>query len=237
MDFQIEHKALYEMIADKLELFILNDTSKVSQKLPSEQSLADSFGVSRPVIREALKLLKERGLIASKQGSATVITDYDTDHFVRTMTRMTRMKKATPEHIYQIRNTLEVLSARLAAANANEENIRALKEVNAKMRQTSGVTDERIRVDIDFHKAIAKMTDNPLLYCMMEALTEFLYPLFEKSIDESTDQHGIALHDKIVAAIEARDEDAAADLMRTHLLISVRNYEIRNPNDQTEATQ
>jgi len=236
MDFQIEHKALYEMIADKLELFILNDTSKISQKLPSEQSLADSFGVSRPVIREALKLLKERGLIASRQGSASVITEYDTDSFVKAMSRMAYMKNVTPKQIYPIRSALEILSAKLAAGAANEENIVPLREINEKMHASTLTHDERIRFDVDFHKAVAQLSQNPLLSCMIESLSVFLYELFEKSVDESTDQHGIALHDQLVEAIAAGDEDAAADIMRTHLLISVRNYEIRNPNSETEDT-
>ena len=95
MDYGIERKALYEMIADKLELFIMNDTSKASKKLPSEQYLADSFGVSRPVIREALKILKERGLVEMRQGSATVISEYSAEHFCRTVKRMVQMTTMT----------------------------------------------------------------------------------------------------------------------------------------------
>lgn len=234
MDFQIEHKALYEMIADKLELFILHDTSRVSQKLPSEQYLADSFGVSRPVIREALKLLKERGLIASRQGSASVITEYDTDSFVKAMSRMAYMKNVTPEQIYPIRSALEILSAKLAAANATEESIASLRAINERMHAPSLTHEERICFDVDFHKAVAEMSQNPLLSCMIETLSSFLFELFEKSVDESTDTHGIALHDQLVEAIAARDEDAAADIMRTHLMISVRNYEIRNNSPKQE---
>lgn len=226
MDYNIERKALYEMVADKLELFILNDTSKKTQKLPSEQYLADSFSVSRPVIREALKILKERGLIASRQGSATVITEYSAEHFAKTMRRMTCMKNITPEEIYQIRAHLEILSAKLAAENASKEETEELRRVNAQIVNSVGDTHERARLDVKFHKTIAKMSGNVLLFVIMEALSELLMPIFEKSADSSTDRTSIALHDKILSAIETGDAESAADLMRTHLMISARNYEV-----------
>lgn len=232
-EYKIEHKALYEVIADKLELIILNDTTQISQKLPSEQYLAESFGVSRPVIREALKILKERGLIASKQGSSTVITDYSSDHFVKTMNRIAHMKNATPEQIYQIRNHLEILSARLAAANATHQDVARMKQINEKIHENLYDAAKRAKWDVELHNVIARASKNPLLAFMMESLADLLQPIFEKIIEKELEQQkgshgqddGLMIHDKIVSAIEARNEEDAADLMRTHLMISVRNFE------------
>ena len=63
INYNVERVNLYESIANNLEEMILNDSSQIGQKLPSEQTMAANFGVSRNVIREALKILKERQLI------------------------------------------------------------------------------------------------------------------------------------------------------------------------------
>ena len=65
---EIKRVTMYEQIADRLEEMILSDHISATDKLPSEQALATSFGVSRPVIREALMLLNARGLISQKNG-------------------------------------------------------------------------------------------------------------------------------------------------------------------------
>ena len=65
---------MYETIADKLEEMILTDAISIDEKLPSEQTLATSFGVSRPVIREALMLLNARGLISQKNGEGNYVS-------------------------------------------------------------------------------------------------------------------------------------------------------------------
>lgn len=225
MDYGIERKALYEMIADKLELFIINDTSKISQKLPSEQYLADSFGVSRPVIREALKILKERGLVEMRQGSATVISEYSAEHFCRTVRRMAQMKGVDTEQIYQIRMPLELLAVRLAAQNVTDESLLELKSVNEAIYVCRD-GKERARLDVAFHKTIAKMSGNVMLEYILEGMAALLQDIFELSADSTTDRENILLHDKIFEAIEQRDAETAVDLMRTHILISMRNYEV-----------
>ena len=68
-DFAVSKVNLYEQIADRLETWILANSFEGQKKLPSEQALADEFCVSRNVIREALKLLKERGLVDSRNGT------------------------------------------------------------------------------------------------------------------------------------------------------------------------
>lgn len=224
-DFDISRKALYEVIADKLEMMILSDNTKISQKLPSEQYLADSFGVSRPVIREALKILKERGLIESRQGASSVITDYSTENFAKSVSRIAHMKNATPDQIYQIRNVLEVLSVKLATENCDSNGLAALKELNRRMRECGNDMKMRSQLDVEFHAAIAKMSKNPLLEFMTSSLASLLLPLIEKSMDSVTDIDGILSHDKLISAISDGDSAKACDLMRAHLILSMRNFE------------
>lgn len=230
-DYTIEHKALYEIIADKLEFMILSDTTQISQKLPSEQQLADSFGVSRPVIREALKILKERGLIASRQGASSVITDYAMDHFTKSINRIACMKNVTPQQIYQIRTTLEILSVKLAAESQDKHQVEELKRLNRAMEEYSSGTahvKKRAELDVAFHSTISGMSGNPLLQYMTEALSSMLLSVIEKSIDTETAMDGIKFHDKIIVAITEGNAQKACDLMRSHLMLSIRNYEVMN---------
>ena len=68
---------LYEQVADRLEARILSDPDTLGHKLPSEQALADGFSVSRPVVREALKLLKERRLVSVRNGEGVFVEKPD----------------------------------------------------------------------------------------------------------------------------------------------------------------
>ena len=79
-DFAVSRVNLYEQIAGRLEEWILAHNFKEQEKLPSEQALAEEFNVSRNVVREALKLLKERGLVDSRNGTGSYVTKPDVEN-------------------------------------------------------------------------------------------------------------------------------------------------------------
>ena len=89
--FTVVKTNLYEQIADYLEDMILNNkTMQEEKKLPSEQALAVTFGVSRNVVREALKLLKERGLIELRNGTGAYITKPEASNISDVVSRIDR---------------------------------------------------------------------------------------------------------------------------------------------------
>ncbi len=223
---RLQKVALYEVVADKLENIILNDISELPQKLPSEQYLADSFGVSRPVVREALKILKERGLVESRQGTPTVITECDAEQVKNTLNRVACTKNILPHDTYQVRAALEFLSVRLAAQNPDEEMLEKLRLINSQIKENKDKIEEYSKLDVEFHNTIAKMSKNPLLEIMCSALFSILEPIIEKTISDVTAQSGISFHDKIITAIKNGDEDRAGELMQAHLALSKRNFEI-----------
>jgi len=225
MDLDISHPALYEVIADRLEAMILSDTSQISQKLPSEQQLADRFSVSRPVIREALKLLKERGLISSRQGAPTVITDGSPEVLIRNLNRITCMKNVSSTQIHQIRTSLEILAASLAAENRTDSQLAELEALNRDMRSCGGDMPRRARLDAEFHRSVARMSGNPLLEIISESLAALIEPLIAGALDAAGDADGVMQHDRLISALRCRNAALATELMRTHMLTTIRNYD------------
>lgn len=225
---KVERKALYEIIADKLEDVILNDPSTISQKMPSENHLSDLFGASRPVIREALKILKDRGLIVSHQGASSVITEYDPEKFIKSVNRIICTKNVSSDQIYQVRCALEMLSVRLAAENPDPDGVQMLRKLNAEIAacRVPEEIEKRSGLDMDFHMAIAAMSGNPLLIYMTETLSTLLTPLFDSVLlENSSSDSAVPMHERIIDAVAEGDADRACDQMRAHIMLSIRGIE------------
>ncbi len=217
--------ALYETIADKIERLILTEEMQTDSKMPSEQYLADSFGVSRPVIREALKLLRERGLIASRQGAATVITEPCTEVLARNLNRIILMKNVTPMQVYQIRMVLEMMSIRQATEKFTEKDIEELYELNGDMMMSKENRPLRAELDMAFHKRIADIAENPLLSMMLEAVSTLMHPLIMSNLEKLGDaDKGGESHKRIIEAIKSGDGEYASSLMKEHLTSSAQYY-------------
>ena len=95
IDFQVERDSLSEQIAERIQAMILNDKTQVNDKLPSETALAAGFNVSRPIIREALTILKARGLVVQRQGGGSFVTCPDLKSINECMYRAIVMNPAS----------------------------------------------------------------------------------------------------------------------------------------------
>ena len=215
---------LYGVIADKIEGMILSGEMRAEEKMPAENELAEKFGVSRPVIREALNMLRERGLIASRQGAASVITEPDTDTLVKNLNRIVMMKNVAPMQVYQIRMVLETLCASLAAKVCTDSDIERLREINSRVSKSKGDLTLRAVTDMEFHVAIAEITENPLLSMMLEALASLMRPIIINNLKNIDNDNGDLFHEKIIEAIESGDKNRASEIMREHLTESAGLY-------------
>lgn len=221
----IGHGALYETIADKIERLILTEEMHTDSKLPSEQYLADSFGVSRPVIREALKLLRERGLITSRQGAATVITEPCTEVLAKNLNRIILMKNVTPMQVYQIRMVLETMSVHQASEKFTEKDIEELEALNNDMMRAKNTKPLRAELDMAFHKRIADIAENPLLSMMLDAVSTLMQPLIVSNLEKIGDADNADIsHKRILEAIKTGDGEKASAEMKAHLTSSAQYY-------------
>lgn len=206
----------------QLQALIESGRFKQHERLPSEVELARTFGVSRPVIREALMSLQALGLTSSQTGKGTFVVS---DRVSAPML----MGRYSPAHIKEVRRCLEIPSARLAASRRTDRDIGELAALLARMEEADDPA-RRNRLDADFHVAIAAAAGNPLIMKLVEDLRSVL------------EEHSLALariprrrkeasgeHAAIYRAIVARDPEAAAAAMEAHLVAAERGFAPQEP--------
>jgi DNA-binding FadR family transcriptional regulator len=216
---------LSQQVADHLEEVILaSPISRVSEKLPSEMKLAKQYNVSRPVIREALKLLQERGLVNLKNGSGAYITKPETDTVMTAVSRIMQVDKITPDELTDLRGILEMSAVELAAIHITNEQLQRMQGILDSFNDKSLPLKERVALDAAFHIAIAEASGNELLAMFVEVLTSLLKDymgkgiLIQGGVDDAIDRHR-----KIIEALAVHDVPLARLAMTEHLKASSEN--------------
>lgn len=226
IDYSIKKRNLYEEVAAQIERFILQSAPQSGQKLPAEKDLAANFGVSRPVIREALKLLKERQLIESHTGGGTYTCKPGTQNLIDVIQRMIQMDCIDYHHVFDMRLLLEPHACRLAAETGlSPDQAAALDGTIAKMIEFQRVTDERVSYDLKFHALIAQYSGNPILATFIQSMTGLLTPLIREALTPAEGHtSGVEYHRRLLEVLLRGEGDVAESLMREHLKVSAQNY-------------
>jgi len=215
---------LYETIADQLEQMILNDSLKVGERLPSEAALAESFGVSRNIIRESLKILKERQLIQVKNGDGARVIKPELSSLREVVNRMIQMDTIDLPQIYEFRDSIEVSAASLAARKASAEQAQKLMQIADDMQSHWDDIDEWVRLDLMYHVELSKASGNPLFYHFLSAMSDILTMIFRKGYDApDAKETSVLLHRQIADAVFRHDSITAEEKMREHLRFSSRD--------------
>lgn len=223
-EFAVFRVSLYEQIADRLEDYIITHGFGEQEKLPSEQALADEFSVSRNVIREALKLLKERGLVDSRNGTGSYITKPEAANLSDVISRMVAMDNISSESIYEVRRILEVAACKNAARKVTPLQLYEMEELLEHLKDRSLTVQERREADFAFHEAIARAAGNPLLLILVQAMKNIFVEMIEKGIFmEGGIDDAIMRHNNILNALKEHDPVMAEDAMYDHLDFSLRN--------------
>ena len=222
--FEVKKVNLYESVADRLEDMILNDTIKIGDRLPSEQALADNFGVSRNIVREALKILKERGLLELKNGDGAHIVKPDAALLRGMVGRFIILGDIETNHVYEMRLALEGPAAAYAALRATDGDIAALEQIVSDMKDNIGNVENWVKHDLLFHTTIAKASGNPLFFEFIKSMTDSLAALFEKGYHvPGATEEGLQKHYNVLQAIKERNPKLAEFRMNEHLTKSARD--------------
>ena len=166
---------LYEQIVQQIEESVLKGTLKPGDQLPAERELAQQLGVSRTAVREAVKTLREKGLVEAYSGRGTFITDGTSQAARQSFDLMVKIgqQEGSP-HLAELRLILEPGIAALAAVRADEEAVTALRDAVKVMDGAQRDPEAYIEADLDFHLALAEAAGNPLILSLIDSIVGLL---------------------------------------------------------------
>lgn len=192
-------------------------------KLPSENELAEMFGVSRPTVREALQSLAVADLIRKVPGASggSFVKSVNHESLGRmlydSMSNILRLGTLDLDEVMSVRRLLDVPVARLAAERCSDEDLRSIRAVLNEQRSISISDPDVPRLDASFHSAVAEASGNRLLAAFVSALHQVTRPAQYLALSDDLARSTLRQHKAVLEAIEARDPDAAEKAMQQHL--------------------
>jgi GntR family transcriptional regulator, transcriptional repressor for pyruvate dehydrogenase complex len=222
----IKRRRLSEVAIEQIRDFILSNGMKAGDKLPSENEMVVQLGVSRVSVREAIRMLEISGILEVRHGRGVFVKELTGDIFVP-LGQWVSMKKQTLQQHFETRLILEPGIAALAANYASAEDIRLLNE-NISLQRKIDDDDivATVRLDIEFHCLLARVTRNKDLAMVMNAIARHSFDGWKAAL-RTTGRNADAVeeHLKIVDALVHKDPVKAQKAMRNHLKMSVKGLE------------
>ena len=215
---------LYENIAMQIEGTL--KSLSTGDKLPSERMLSAQYGVSRNVLREALRSLSEKGLLEIKPGKGIYVANLENEKVVSRLETMLLKNQGSYRNsfidIVEARTMLELDVFELAAEKATDDDIRLINDACQKMEQCNGDVDRFNQFDLQFHLRLAEATHNSIFPVLVNTLFEMtgkqMFMYIRLNPDKMLDvQHE---HMEILEAIKSRDKDRIARAAQRHFNVT-----------------
>lgn len=220
----IKPKRISDQVFEQLKELIFKGQLKPGDQLMTERELAQSLGVSRPTVREALNKLVAMGLLEHRQGQGTFVNSPADDAGKNPLAAVVNSHDVSLIDLLEVRLGLECNAAALAARRATEEDLRELEKSVEQMIEEirSGQEGLGSGADLSFHMAIAYATRNVVQIHIMRSFYDMLFFGIKENLhhlyaDPSNLDRIIAQHQAVVAAIRRHDPEAATEAMRAHI--------------------
>ena len=223
---------LADQVASALEAEIRTGRLQTAQKLPTEAVLAQQFGVSRTVVREAISRLKSLGLVDSRQGSGVFVQALGVEPLDFAIPHAA--PKEAVMHIVEVRRALESEVAELAAQRRTAADLQAIRLAMQHIDDAVRDGYDGVAEDVEFHRAIARAAGNPFLISTLNYLSQFLQDATRVTRANEARRTDFAQavtqeHEHIVRAIEASDSAAARQATNEHMCNALRRIEQADP--------
>ncbi len=203
---------LIDKAVTQLRTEITTGNWPVGSRIPTELDLATRLGVGRNTVREAVQSLVHSGLLIRRQGSGT----YVLSNSELTVALGRQIADVHQQHILEVRRSLEVEAARLAAQRRTDRDITTIQSLNNTRMTTfrNGDIEAMVIADLALHRAIVAAARNPLLLDLYENLIDAIGDSIRANVETGHPDH---THDDLVEAITAGDENRAAQEISGYL--------------------
>lgn len=219
---KVNRLQLHEQIAESIQQIIAGSQLQPGTPLPSERELAATLGVNRATVREALRLLQQRGLVQVRVGSGTFVRGMPQSIVTECIERFLVFGSCSDQALIQLREILEPESAALAAEHASPEDLARLEarvsEIEAAVRSVD--RESYAAADLGFHEALARASGNELISAILDGLAKVLHAWLRGTSGRFAVEQGALSHRPVYAAVAAHDADLARRAMREHMQLS-----------------
>lgn len=228
---KIVRRKLSDQVLEKLNHMIASGELRPGDTMPSERALMERFGVGRPAVREALQSLHTNGIITITHGERSRVNEITAGNVLDRGDDLARLLlnsvPSSLEHLKQARRLFELGMIRIAAESATDDDIADLRALARQQRDMLGDAALFIQTDMQFHLRIARITDNPIITAVSEAMLRWLFEHHVSLLHwQGNEEVTLSEHEGIVDRIERRDPVAAVEAMRSHLDRSLGLYEV-----------
>lgn len=212
---QVSRDRLYQRVASQLEELILSGQLKTGDQLEPQRELARSFGVSQPVVREALRVLAVRGAIEILPGKGTFVASRTADAVAESLEFLIRRNRRWLTDLLEVREHFELAIVRLAAERATPEEVARLRTLVERM---SDGEDDQLALwshDTAFHRVLAEATHNRVYVSLVSPIAATIQRV--RGLWLGDIPYTINLHRQIVDAVAHHDPQAAVEAMAAHM--------------------
>lgn len=209
---------LSEQVASAIQDDLITSRRKPGEQLPTEPELATQYDVSRTVIREAGRLLVERGLVDIRPGRGMVVAEFDGATISRQFSLMLELERATFEDLIELRMSIEVSMAEHAAKRRTEADLAAITATLQEFAAPGIGQQQAVERDLDFHAAVADAAHNPFFLAVANPINDYLRNTYRPSSGYAgARSRTLAEHTAIADAIRDQDPERAGEMARRHL--------------------
>jgi len=216
---------IFQDVVDQIQAAILDGRIQPGEKLPAERELGEMLGTSRGTLREALRVLEQKGLIEIRLGvgGGAIAKGPGSEQMTDSLDMLIRSQKVSLHHLAEFREGVEGTVAGLAAQRAKPEDIKILRELleAAKRCWESGVEkwSEFVRVDEQMHMTLARVARNPVYTLILKTVHDNIHIYYDRFLPCGKDELNENYQDlsQLVSAVASGQVERASELARNHV--------------------
>lgn len=222
---------LSDRVADAMLAHIVRAGLRPGERLPSERELGEQFGVSRTVVREALRSLAAKGVLTVQSGAPPVVARVDADRAVEALRLYVLGLEVGPggldyAQVDEVRSVVECRVTRLAAQSATDDDVARLARVHDEFQARLHDVAATSELDVEFHRTVAVASHNPLFLLVLESIEPVLLRVRRATLGvPGRPERAVDAHGEILDRIRHHDPEGAEAAMNAHLEESRRAWQ------------
>lgn len=234
----IRRPSMGEMVCEQMKEYLLDGRWKAGDKIPSENELAQSFGVSRVTIREALLRLTSVGLLESRFAGANYVREITPGLNMAALVPAAYIDAKSYLEVIEFRQVVEAKTAGLAARRGDKRDVAELEEILERMHKYKDDPARFTAEDLEFHITLSRMSGNSLFIESMKAIQGVLESAIFRTVEAQGNREALMYHRAIIDAVASRDEKSAMRLTEEHVGDVYNRMEatLRNEKDKEESS-